>query len=66
MPTCADTPAEFNVEFIDAPDTLFMPMGTRGVGEIATFGAGAAVANDVYHACGKRVRRLPITAEALL
>ena len=66
VPGCADVPPAFDVEFIDAPDTLFNPLGTRGVGEIGTFGAGAAVANAVYHATGKRVRSLPITAEALL
>lgn len=66
VPSCADTPAEFNVDFVDVPDTLFTPMGTRGVGEIASFGTGAAVANAVFHACGKRIRQLPITAETLL
>ena len=66
VPSCADTPPAFDVDFIDAPDTLFNPLGTRGVGEIASFGAGAAVANAVYHATGKRVRSLPITVETLL
>ncbi|MBC7801333.1 MAG: xanthine dehydrogenase family protein molybdopterin-binding subunit [Gemmatimonadaceae bacterium] len=66
VPSCADAPARFDVDFIDQPDTRFNPMGTRGVGEIASFGTGAAIANAVFHACGKRVRQLPITAETLL
>lgn len=66
IPGCADVPAEFDVQFIDKPDPLLNPMGTRGVGEIGVAGAAGAVANAVYHACGKRVRDLPITVEKLL
>ena len=36
-------------------------MGARGVGEIGITGVGAAVANAIYNATGKRVRDLPIT-----
>ena len=42
------------------------PMGARGIGEIGITGVGAAVANAVYNACGKRVRDLPITLDKLL
>jgi xanthine dehydrogenase YagR molybdenum-binding subunit len=41
-------------------------MGARGIGEIGITGVGAAVANAVYNACGKRVRELPITLDKLL
>jgi xanthine dehydrogenase YagR molybdenum-binding subunit len=42
------------------------PMGARGVGEIGITGVGAAVANAVFNASGKRVRDLPITLDKLL
>jgi len=41
-------------------------MGARGVGEIGITGVGAAVANAVFNACGKRVRTLPITLDKLM
>ena len=66
IPGCADVPAEFDVQFIDVRDPLLNPMGTRGVGEIGVAGVAGAVANAVHHACGKRVRDLPITVEKLL
>lgn len=52
--------------FIDIPDTHFNALGCRGVGEIGITGIGAAIANAVYHATGKRVRDLPITPDKLL
>ena len=42
------------------------PMGARGIGEIGITGVGAAVANAIYNATGKRVRDLPITLDKLL
>jgi xanthine dehydrogenase YagR molybdenum-binding subunit len=36
------------------------------VGEIGITGAAAAIANAVFNATGKRVRRLPIKIEDLL
>lgn len=42
------------------------PMGSRGAGEIGIVGSAAAVANAVYHACGVRVRDLPITCDKVL
>jgi xanthine dehydrogenase YagR molybdenum-binding subunit len=41
------------------------PMGAHGIGEIGMTGTGAAIANAVYNACGKRVRELPITLDKL-
>lgn len=37
-----------------------------GIGEIGITGTGAAVANAIFHATGKRVRDLPVTLEKLL
>jgi CO/xanthine dehydrogenase Mo-binding subunit len=37
-----------------------------GVGELGICGAGVAVANAVYNACGARVRDYPITLDKVL
>ena len=65
VPTCCDVP-EFDIAFLDFPDTAFNPLGVRGLGEIGITGVPAAVANAVYHATGVRVRTLPITLESLM
>ena len=41
-------------------------MGARGIGEIGITGVGAAVANAIYNATGKRIRDLPVTLDKLL
>jgi xanthine dehydrogenase YagR molybdenum-binding subunit len=55
-----------DVRFVDENDTVFSPLGARGIGEIGITGVPAAVANAVYHASGKRVRELPITLDKLV
>jgi xanthine dehydrogenase YagR molybdenum-binding subunit len=47
-------------------DDKSSPLGSKGVGELGICGAGAAVANAVYNACGVRVRDLPITPDKIL
>ena len=42
------------------------PLGVKGVGELGICGAGAAVANAVYNACGVRIRDYPITPDKLI
>jgi xanthine dehydrogenase YagR molybdenum-binding subunit len=64
IPTHMDVP-EIDVMWTDIPDP-HAPMGARGVGEIGITGVGAAVANAVYNATGRRVRDLPITLDKLL
>jgi xanthine dehydrogenase YagR molybdenum-binding subunit len=61
VPMHMDVP-EINVIWTDIPDP-HSPMGTHGVGEIEITGVGAAVANAVYNATGKRVLDLPITLD---
>jgi xanthine dehydrogenase YagR molybdenum-binding subunit len=56
---------DIEVIFVDEPDTIINPLGTKGVGEIGIVGVAAAVANAVYHATGRRVRHLPITLDKL-
>ena len=65
VPVNADIPA-IDVLFVDKPDTILNPMGSKGVGEIALIGVAPAVANAVYNATGKRIRVLPITPDKLL
>jgi xanthine dehydrogenase YagR molybdenum-binding subunit len=64
VPVHMDVP-EIDVMWTDIPDP-HSPMGARGVGEIGITGVGAAVANAVFNACGKRVRSLPITLDKLM
>jgi len=65
VPVNADI-GEIDVSAINIPDTKLDPLGARGIGEIGITGTGAAVANAIYHATGKRVRDLPITPDKLL
>jgi xanthine dehydrogenase YagR molybdenum-binding subunit len=64
VPVHADVP-EIDVMWTDIPDP-HTPMGAHGIGEIGITGVGAAVANAVYNATGRRVRELPITLDKLL
>src|SRR6185295_4201099 len=64
VPAHLDVP-EIDVIWTDIPDP-HAPLGARGIGEIGITGVGAAVANAVYNATGRRVRELPITLAKLL
>ena len=65
VPVHADVP---NVDAIllDEFDPHANVLGSKGVGELGICGAGAAVANAVYNACGARVRSYPITLDKVL
>ena len=64
VPVHMDVP-EIDVMWTDIPDP-HTPMGAHGVGEIGITGTGAAIANALYNACGKRIRELPITLDKLI
>ncbi|TMR16556.1 xanthine dehydrogenase family protein molybdopterin-binding subunit [Nonomuraea turkmeniaca] len=64
VPVHADIP-HIDVHCLDEPDPT-MPLGLVGVGEVSITGVGAAVANAVRHATGKRIVDLPITIDKLL
>lgn len=61
----ADVP-KIEVLFVNKPDPILNPIGSKGMGEVGIVGFAAAVANAVYHATGKRIRELPITADKLI
>jgi xanthine dehydrogenase YagR molybdenum-binding subunit len=65
VPVNADVEA-LDVLFVPSDDRRFNPLGVKGLAEIGLCGVAPAIANAVYHATGIRVRRLPITLEALL
>jgi xanthine dehydrogenase YagR molybdenum-binding subunit len=60
----ADVPP-IDVIFTGKPDPI-NPVGVKGIGEVAIVGVAPAIANAVFHATGRRLRALPITAEQLL
>lgn len=64
VPVHLDVP-RIEVMWTDIPDP-HTPMGARGVGEIGITGVGAAVANAIFNATGKRIRDLPLTLDKLL
>ncbi len=64
VPVHLDVPA-IDVIWTDIPDP-HTPMGAHGIGEIGITGVGAAVANAVFNATGKRIRDLPITLDKLM
>ncbi|MFI2223258.1 xanthine dehydrogenase family protein molybdopterin-binding subunit [Streptomyces fradiae] len=65
VPAHADVP-DIEAHWIDEDDTLLNPMGSKGVGEIGTTGAAAAIGNAVHHATGVRFRELPLTPDRVL
>jgi len=64
VPVHADMPA-FDIVMVDEQDP-HLPGGIKGIGMLGTGGIQAAIANAIFHATGKRVRRLPIRIEDLI
>lgn len=65
VPVHADCP-HIETMFVNKPDPIINPIGSKGMGEIALIGYAASVANAVFHATGKRVRELPITPDKVI
>ncbi len=57
---------DLDVIFVAERDPHVNPLGVKGVGEIALVGMAPAIANAVFHATGRRLRRLPIRLDQLL
>ena len=60
--TAADAP-EVEVLMVPDADEAVNPLGLKGLGELGIIGVNAAIANAVFHATGRRHRRLPIRVE---
>lgn len=65
VPVNADI-QQIDVQIVDEDDPHVNPLGAKGIGEIGIVGVGAAIANAVYHATGKRVRDLPVTLDKVM
>ena len=65
LPVNADVP-DLDASFVDEYDAHAGLLGAKGIGELASAGVGAAIANAVFHATGIRVRDVPITPEDLM
>ena len=61
----ADVP-EIEVLFVNKPDPVLNPMGSKGMGEVGIVGFAAAVCNAIFHATGKRIREIPVTPDKLI
>ncbi|MFD5910592.1 xanthine dehydrogenase family protein molybdopterin-binding subunit [Streptomyces massasporeus] len=65
VPVNADIP-DLKAIYLEGEDPDADPLGVKGIGEIVQVGVAPAIANAVYNATGRRIRELPITAEALI
>lgn len=64
VPTAADMPEmDVNIFECDDPRGTF---GAKSIGEPATEVVGAAIANAIYNATGKRIRENPANLERVL
>ncbi|MFE5564995.1 xanthine dehydrogenase family protein molybdopterin-binding subunit [Amycolatopsis japonica] len=66
VPVNADVPDLRALYLGNGNDTNADPIGVKGLGEVVIVGVAAAITNAVFHATGRRIRELPITAESLL
>jgi xanthine dehydrogenase YagR molybdenum-binding subunit len=65
VPAHADVPA-IEALYLPEVDDKANPLKIKGVGELGICGAGAALANAVYNACGVRIRDYPLTLDKVL
>ncbi len=65
LPVNLDVP-QLDVAFVDERDDHACPIQSKGIGELGISGAGAAIANAVFNACGVRVRDYPLTLDKIL
>ncbi len=65
MPVNADIP-DIQTYLVPNDDPVSNPLGARGLGELPMVGVAPAIANAVYNATGRRVRRVPIRIEDVL
>lgn len=66
VPVHADIPPNMDAIFLPELDERSNPLKSKGIGELGICGAGAAIANAIYNACGARIRSYPITLDKIL
>lgn len=57
---------KIDVHFLAEEDKVINRLGAKGIGELGITSVAAAIANAVFNATGKRVRKLPITPDKLI
>jgi xanthine dehydrogenase YagR molybdenum-binding subunit len=57
---------DIDVLLLDRPDPILNATGAKGLGEVAMVGAAGAVGNGLFHATGKRLRKMPIRLENMV
>ncbi|MET9518316.1 xanthine dehydrogenase family protein molybdopterin-binding subunit [Streptomyces sp. NPDC002994] len=65
LPVNADIP-DLRAIYLEGQDQEAGPLGVKGLGEVVHVGVAPAIANAVFNATGRRIRELPIRAQALL
>lgn len=65
VPVNADIP-DIETISVQTGDRITTKLGVKGIGELPTVGAAAAIANAVYHATAKRIRDLPIRLDKVM
>lgn len=65
IPCHADVP-HMEVHLLAERDAHVGPLQAKGLGELGICGAGAAILNAVYNACGVRVRDFPATPDKII
>lgn len=66
IPDALDVPFEIEPILIEEAPEMTGPFGAKGIGEAPIIGVAPAVANAIASATGKRLRRIPFTAERVL
>jgi xanthine dehydrogenase YagR molybdenum-binding subunit len=64
VPVNADVP-DLRAIYLPGHDPEVVSLGVKGLGELVHVGVAPAIANAVFHATGRRIRELPITADML-
>ena len=65
LPVNADVP-QIDVLLLEERDDWSSPVQAKGIGELGICGAGAAITNAIFNACGARVRDYPATLDKVL
>ena len=65
VPVNLDVP-HLDVVLLEERDSAASPLQAKGVGELGICGAAGAICNAIYHACGVRVRRFPMTPDKII